>query len=360
MTLRKQCSAWLGLAGACLFVIGCGGGDVPDPESDSQAASGSAPAGGGAPAAAPAAAPAVAAADAPKAQEAAPADAPPAQSEPPKDQPKGQGGSTTTEMLALAGGNSPAPPAEAAPAAPGAPGGAAPPGGAPPNAGPGARGGGMQGMTPPGGSGGPGPGGGGMRMGPGSPGQQGMDPSKQMAGMQQQMQAQMQKNQQMQPGMAGRGAGMAGGDTAGAGGGGANNVDQGPADTSSARGAVRTFLSALKAKDADRLSEATAQRAATDSSAKNRETFTKILEVSLSDSELDGLAKSLDGYQIAGENPPKSTGKIDVVIQKSGDNGGYSRRRVTARREKKGWGVLDISPEQRFPGMGGRRVTKQR
>ena len=72
MRLRKHCSAWLGLAGACLFVIGCGS-DVPDPESDSQAAAGQRSSGGaGAAAPAPAVAaaaapaPAVAAADAPK------------------------------------------------------------------------------------------------------------------------------------------------------------------------------------------------------------------------------------------------------------------------------------------------------
>ena len=140
----------------------------------------------------------------------------------------------------------------------------------------------------------------------------------------------------------------------------ANKADEGPADTSSPLGAVRTFLNALKAKDADRLSEATAQRAARESSGKNQEIFTKILEVSLSDTELDDLAKKLEGYQIAGENPPKSTGRVDVVIQKSGENGSYYRRRVTARREKKGWGVLDISPEQRFPAMGGRRIGKNR
>ncbi len=41
MLFRNKCSAWLGLAGACLFVIGCGS-DVPDPASDSKAADGSA------------------------------------------------------------------------------------------------------------------------------------------------------------------------------------------------------------------------------------------------------------------------------------------------------------------------------
>ena len=106
MRLRKNCAAWLGLAGACLFVIGCGGG-VPDPGSDANAASGDVPGGGGGgePPAPAAAAPAVAQAEAPKAQEPATPETPPAQAEAPedqaKDQAKGQGGSTTNEMLAL-------------------------------------------------------------------------------------------------------------------------------------------------------------------------------------------------------------------------------------------------------------------
>jgi hypothetical protein len=184
------------------------------------------------------------------------------------------------------------------------------------------------------------------------------------------MEAQMQKQQQMQ-----RGGGPAGGPLAGAGpsglgpgagadgrgaapGGGNNQADAGPADFRTPQAAVRTFLNALKAKDADRLSEATARRAAAESTGKNQELFTKILEVTLPDSELDDLAKKLSGYQIAGENPQKSTGKADVVVQKRNGDGSSSSRRITARREKKGWGVLDIGPEQVFKTLGAvRRKT---
>ena len=102
-----------------------------------------------------------------------------------------------------------------------------------------------------------------------------------------------------------------------------NAVDDRPADFHSPQGAVKAFLSALKAKDLDRLNEATALRAQREaSSAKNQELFKKIFDLSLSDSELDELAKKLDGYTIAGENPPKSTGRVDVILQKD--------RRVTA------------------------------
>ncbi len=124
-------------------------------------------------------------------------------------------------------------------------------------------------------------------------------------------------------------------------------------------GVVKSFLSALKARNADRLSESTALRAARDSAGKNQEMFDKIIKVTMSDSEIDELARKLDGYQIAGENPQTSTGRVDIVVQKSGKNGTYYKRKITARREKKGWGVLDIGPEQPFKPMGnmGRRRT---
>jgi hypothetical protein len=123
-------------------------------------------------------------------------------------------------------------------------------------------------------------------------------------------------------------------------------------------------LSALKAKDLDRLNEATALRAPVEATPKNQKLFEKIFGLSLSESELDELAKKLDGYQIAGENPPQSTARVDVILQKADTEhrGGYFRRKVTVRHEKKGWGVLDIAGATEFkapiavPGRGmGRR-----
>jgi hypothetical protein len=192
------------------------------------------------------------------------------------------------------------------------------------------------------------------------------------------MMADMMKNQQKQqmaqrgggraggPGMAGGpGLGPGGGPAAGAGGvgagaaGGDNPADDGPVNVNTPEGAVRGFLSALKAKNADRLSEATALRAARDSAGKNQDIFDKIIKVTISDSELDDLAKKLDGYQISGENPQTSTGKVDIIVMKAGDNGSRLQRKITARREKKGWGVLDIGPEHEFRPLGnmGRRRT---
>jgi hypothetical protein len=135
----------------------------------------------------------------------------------------------------------------------------------------------------------------------------------------------------------------------GTGGPGGPGADNGPADFHSPEGAVRAFLSALKAKDLDRLNEATALRAQVEAtSSKSQELFKKIFDLSLSDSELDQLAEALNGYTISGENPPKSTAKVEVILQKAGKNGAYFKRKVTVRHAKKGWGVLDIAGAMEF------------
>jgi hypothetical protein len=197
-------------------------------------------------------------------------------------------------------------------------------------------------------------GGGGMGMMGGMRGPNSDDMRKQMGAMQNQMGAGMRGMAGM-PGMA-RGPGAAGGAGAGAGAsaGGASVADSGPADFHSPAGAVRSFLNALKAKDLDRLNESTALRASFEAgSTKNQELFKKIIDLNLSDSELDDIAKKLEGFTVAGENPPKSTGRVDVVIQKAGERSSWIRRKVTVRHEKKGWGVLDIGGPQVFktPGV---------
>jgi len=201
-----------------------------------------------------------------------------------------------------------------------------------------------------------------MTMGPG----QGINPGSMAGAMAGGMAQQMQKGKMAGAGMPGAGGAGPGG-PAQAGGAGGSPADSGPADFNSPEGAVRSFLNALKAKDLDRLNESTALRASVPhegGSAKNQELFKKIIDLSLSDSELDDLAKKLEGFAVEFDNPQTSTGRIDVVIRKATEHGGYIRRKVTTRREKKGWGVLDIGPSQTFktPGLilprkssGGRR-----
>ncbi|AMV38960.1 hypothetical protein [Planctomyces sp. SH-PL62] len=318
----------LGLSGILAFgLAGCGGGDVPDPGSDELAATEDA---GDGPAEPTAPEPIAAEAPPPPAGEAIaepaappPAGQPPAagqpsaavETTPPADVQAAATKSDTADLLALATGaaSPPSAPAETD-SAPGSTPGAFPGAELGPQPGAGDL------MTPPGGLGG--------RGGERGPGFLGGEEGS--SGI---------------PGALGLG---------GSGGPGAND----PGDTTSAHGAVKAFLYALKQKDRERLSEATALRASTDEGGKYREFFSRIIDQSISDAELDDLATKLEGFVDAGDNQVKSTGRQGVTIRKTLKDGGWLQRTVTVRREKKGWGVLDVSGPTEFknaPARGGRR-----
>lgn len=180
-------------------------------------------------------------------------------------------------------------------------------------------------------------------MGPNGPGSGGANPGDMMKGMQAGMQNQMAR----QGGAAG-GPGAPGMMAMAGSRGGAPGGADAPADFHTPEGGVTAFLNALKARDLDRLSEATAIHAQIEAVKKNQETFRRIYDGSLSESELDDLAKKLEGFKIVGENPPKSTGRIDVIISKRGDNNSIINRIVTVRHEKKGWMVCDVSGPGEF------------
>ena len=352
----KPWTTWLarlGIAGACLLVTGCGGSDIPDASDDGQAATESAPnagAGGGAPAAAaPVEGPKVVQGEPAPGADEAPAAATPKTSAPepetPTDTPasaEGAGKSSTAEMLAMANGpaagssNAPATDSSAPSTNP-----SAPPGG--PGAG---MMGGGRGMMMGGRMGGPG-------MGPMGPGG-GPNP-----GDMQKMRGAMNPTGPGGPvGMQGPGGFGGPGGRGGSGSASGAAGDTRPADFRTPTGAVTAFLAALKAKDLDRLNESTALRAQVEAaSSKNRELFKKIFDLSLSESELADLAEKLDGYRISGENPAKSTARVDVVLQKAGAGNDYFRRKVTVRHEKKGWGVLDVAGATEFKVGGMRRNT---
>jgi hypothetical protein len=143
--------------------------------------------------------------------------------------------------------------------------------------------------------------------------------------------------------------------------GGAGQVqDNGPVDTHSPGGAVRTFLNALQAKDRDRLAEATALHSQTDASTpKTRDLFAKVVDMSISDAEIGDLAKKLEGFHVAGENAVKSTGRLGIYADKPTEDGGVIRVTFTVRKEKKGWGVMDISGRTEFKGMGNMNQRKK-
>ncbi len=247
----------------------------------------------------------------------------------PQGAPSAPMGSAMQQMMMTQGGRG------GGPGAPGASGGGAP-------AGPG----GMNAMMRPGAPGAMGGGG-----GPNPDG---------MAGMRAQMEKQQRQAAQGGPmgasGMPG-GPGMAGRMGGGPGG---SPADNKPANFRSPEGAVEAFLSALRAKDADRLAEACALRASLEPPLKNQNLFKKIFDVSLSDSEMDDLAKSFESYKVAGENPAKSTARVEVVLQKTGDDGSVHKRVVTVRREGKErkWGVLHLATPTLFPYRGPQRKKR--
>lgn len=152
------------------------------------------------------------------------------------------------------------------------------------------------------------------------------------------------------------GAGLAGGVVApdsgsgGGGGGGAGGSAQ-PGAFRNPATAVDEFLKALKAKDKDRLAEATARRSTDEAVESHRKVFAAILEQSLSDEELDDLAKSLEGFNVVMQLPAKSTGMIGIVIGKM-DGRDVLRRTVKVRKEKDGWKVLDFEKMYDFKPVG--------
>ena len=131
----------------------------------------------------------------------------------------------------------------------------------------------------------------------------------------------------------------------------AAGADLGPNSFQNAGVAVNSFLNALKAKNKDQLSQATARRAATEAVEKHRKIFAAILEQSVSDEELDDMAKSLDGYKVMGTLPAKSTGQQGVLIGKMEGLDRFQRT-VVVRREKEGWKVMDIGNAIDFKPMG--------
>lgn len=112
------------------------------------------------------------------------------------------------------------------------------------------------------------------------------------------------------------------------------------------------FYNALKAKDGERLADATALHVQNETPEKHKKMFTAILDKALSENQLNDLSKSLEGYSYAGRNQVKSSAKVTLIFQKYQGNDQY-RRTVTMRNEKNGWKVLDISDVGEIKGIRG-------
>jgi hypothetical protein len=105
--------------------------------------------------------------------------------------------------------------------------------------------------------------------------------------------------------------------------------------------AAAVFLAALEKKDLNRLAQATALRAATES--KNQELFYLILAQRLGRNDLNELAEQLSGYKLTG-TITVARNTVRILVTKPAGNG-VLRRTLTMREEKAGWKLLDISGE---------------
>jgi hypothetical protein len=150
------------------------------------------------------------------------------------------------------------------------------------------------------------------------------------------------------PGMGGSSGGSSGDSSGGPGGYGGMGGGNITADFKTPEGAVMSFLNALRAKDPERLRESTALRAATESTGAYRKAFQAILEESLAAEDFDELVKKFEGMQIVNRNEPKSSGRVEVIVGKTGQKGEIFTRKVTVRHEKAGWKVSDIAGQREF------------
>jgi hypothetical protein len=131
-----------------------------------------------------------------------------------------------------------------------------------------------------------------------------------------------------------------------------NNSDK-PANYSTPMFGATTFLNAVKSKNKDRIADATARHAQAEAhSAALQKLFAQILDLSVSDEQIDELAKALKGYVIQSLDMATSSGRQKVVLGKSNGSNGQFRRTLTMRHEAKGWKVLDISGQAEIQGFG--------
>lgn len=344
---------WVGLLAAGLS--GCGGSS--DQESVVIADSPAEGAGGAAAPPAPVAAtdeaaPAAAATTAVADNDPGPAPAPAAEAEEPAAPVAKGDASATNEMIGLGGSAVPA--ADAPP--PGTPGSETATASAPgdqPNAGGGERK--LGSLSPTGASGYPGAGGTSSGY-PGSSGSSSAPPGYPGAGGGNSGYPGAGGRNSGYPGTAGGAASQggypgAGGAMAEAGGGSVVGGNAGPADFRTPIGGLNAFLAAVKAKDREGIVEATALRAPLEATERNKKFFASIADRSISDAAIAELAKQLEGYQISGNNDPKSTGRFSYILSKSNQQSGSFRRTITLRKEAKGWKVLDISGEAELQGF---------
>jgi hypothetical protein len=144
------------------------------------------------------------------------------------------------------------------------------------------------------------------------------------------------------PGMPGMGGPGAAGRPGGPGGGGPVAAAAKAPDFRDPMKGAQSFLDAVKSKDAERISEAIAQRSRNEAVDSHKERLAALLDKSADQATLDELADLFEGMRITDTNVAKSTGRRGVILSKRKGN---DEIRITLymRRELNDWKVVDYS-----------------
>jgi hypothetical protein len=112
--------------------------------------------------------------------------------------------------------------------------------------------------------------------------------------------------------------------------------------------AASSFLSAVQAKDAERLADAVALRARYEAGSEHKPVLSSVLDKTPAAEDLDKMARDFAGMKFMSLGARKGSGEQNVVVGKA-DQKQSTTRVLTVRKEKAGWKVQDY---------GGARVIK--
>lgn len=119
-------------------------------------------------------------------------------------------------------------------------------------------------------------------------------------------------------------------------------------DYSSPSKAVETFIGAIQAKDAERISNTVSRYAPEETKNPNfKKFFTVALDKKLSTEDVDSLYEAFSNYQVVNTTLTKTSGSVNVTIgrevKKEGGLPQFERRIMRVHRDgARGWKILDL------------------
>ncbi|MFO0956345.1 MAG: hypothetical protein U0800_02630 [Isosphaeraceae bacterium] len=114
---------------------------------------------------------------------------------------------------------------------------------------------------------------------------------------------------------------------------------------------MNTFLSAIKSRDPERISNAVALRSRTEAKDANKPLFEAMLDKNLTEDAISDLARSYEGMSVINYSALSETGKVSVRVGKQNGRE-VIERSLIVRKEKAGWKVLDFDKFREYVPMG--------